>query len=135
MIPGGGSGVTPGGPLGSPSSEVSIPPGSSAAGGARTSTRLPVRGGGGISGLSRDASTREYLCLVLVSSPLIRSPGERWLISWRKLLARSMAALARSTPAKLVMDKAAASAAARLDPPANRSERRRRRLERRLRAP
>jgi hypothetical protein len=74
----------------------------------------------------RSASTR-YLRLVLVSSPFTRSPGERWLISCRKLLARSTAALAMSTPARFAAVNALASRAAAAEPPAKRTDRRRRR--------
>ncbi len=73
---------------------------------------------------ARSAKTRG-LCLVLDSWPNVRWPGDRASISSEKLLARCTAALARSTPEKLAMEKALARARDKAAVPVSMIERRR----------
>src|SRR5207248_1164222 len=134
--PGGGRKVTPGGVFGGDNSSTaggdSIATGiSDSAGGAMTSTRLAGICSG-ISGIGRSANTLKCRCLVLVSTPATRAPGERPFIISMKLLARSAAAAAKSTPLKLATEKAVPSASVRTAPPAPRSRRRRRARTRRI---
>jgi len=130
--PGGGEKVTPGG-VGGTSCAIggtSIETGRSAAStGARASTRLA--GGAGTGGATRSGSTAVTLCLVLTSSPSVRSPGERLFISSARLFARSTAADARSTPVKLAIDSAEVTATVRAAPLARSIGRRRARARRR----